>query len=72
MCTITVYLFGKPPCEMSLENQDVDGAVVQDLENVGNELKDRLHYLSGLTRKLLDDGGTGDGCLYEISYFKEQ
>jgi len=69
---ITVFLFGKPAWEMNLENQDVDDDMVQALENLGDELKERLHYLSGLTRKLLDNGWTGQGSLYDISYYKDQ
>ena len=69
---ITVFLFGKPAWEMNLEHQDVDYEMVQALENLGNELNERLRYLSGLTRKLLDSGWTGQGGLYDISYYKDQ
>src|SRR5271165_1576221 len=72
MSNITVFLFGKPAWEMSLENQDVGEDMADALENLGNELNERLRYLSGLTRKLLERGWSGEGGLYDISYFKEQ
>jgi hypothetical protein len=63
---MTLFLFGKPAWEMNLENEEVDEEMVQALENLGNELEARLHYLSGLTRKFLKNGWTGRRALRHL------
>jgi hypothetical protein len=62
-CSIAVFLFGKPAWELDLENYDVNAEMVQALENLGDELKERLHYASNTTKKLMENGWTGQGGL---------
>ena len=71
MTHITVFVYGKPAWEMDLENQDVDERMIQALENLGIELKERLHYISRMRKLMVDNGWTGEGGLYDISFYKD-
>ncbi len=57
---------------MDIENRDLDDEMITAIENLGIELKDRLDYLSKMSEKLFDNGWTGEGGLYDISFYKEQ
>jgi hypothetical protein len=68
---ISIFIFGKPAWEMDLEGQDVDQEMVHSFEVLGDELKDRLHHVASITKKLLENGWTGSGGLYDIWLYKE-
>jgi hypothetical protein len=71
ICDISIFLFGKPDWEMDLEGAGVDEETVRELESLGDELKERLHFVSGMTKKLIENGWEGQGGLYDISFYKE-
>jgi hypothetical protein len=72
MCNVTVFLFGKPSWEMNLEGQDADEEMVRAIASLADELNERLNFASAMTRKLIENGWTGQGGLYDIWLYKEQ
>ena len=68
---ITIFLFGKPAWELDLEGRDADREMVDELGRLGDELKSRLDYISGLTKTLLENGWSGSGGLYDIYFRKD-
>jgi len=68
---ISLFIFGKPAWEMDLEGMEVDEKTVKMLLELGDELKERLHHLSRLTRLLLDNGWSDSGGLYDVWFSKE-
>lgn len=68
---IFLFLFGKPAWEMELEGADIDENMAKALEQLGDDLKERLHYLSRITRLLLQNGWSASGGLYDISFYKD-
>ncbi len=68
---IMVFLFGKPAWELDLEGEEVDERMVLDLSKLGDELRERLHRTSRLTKTLLENGWSGSGGLYDISFYKD-
>jgi hypothetical protein len=71
-CNIIIFLFGKPAWEMNLEGADADYEMVEEIDKLSTELGVRLRETSRLVKKLLDYGWTGQGCLYDISLYKDQ
>ena len=71
-CNISIFLFGKPAWEMNLEGADVDYEMVEEIDKLSTELSVRLRDTSRLVKKLLDNGWTGGGGLYDLSLYKEQ
>lgn len=68
---IWLFLFGKPAWEIDLEGQEVDDVMLEALEKLGDELKERLLQITRVTRILLQDGWSASGGLYDIWFFKD-
>ena len=71
LSVVSVFLFGKPAWEIDLEMEDVDERMVEALENLGDELRERLHNQSRIIKLLLDNGWSGAGGLYDVSFYKD-
>ena len=56
---------------MDLEDQVVDETTVATLANPGDDLKERLRFISRATESLLDNGWFGEGGLCEIMLYKK-
>ena len=69
---ITIHLFGKPSWEMDLENAEASGEMAATIANLGSELRARLLKASDLLLKLLQDGWSGEGGLYDVTLYKDQ
>jgi hypothetical protein len=70
-CEISVYLFGKPAWELDLEGEDANVQMAMSVRALGDELKERLYHASDILTKLVDNGWSGSGTLYDIYLFKD-
>lgn len=68
---IRLWLFGKPAWELDLESVDADGNMVEAIDGLAHEMCERLHETSDILKKLLENGWTGSGGLYDIMLYKD-
>jgi hypothetical protein len=69
---ITIFLFGKPAWEMNLEGADAGYEMVEEIDKLSSVMGGRLREAARILKKLLDSGWSGQGCLYDISMYKDQ
>ena len=68
---LSLMLFGKPAWELDgLEGNDVSFERLKEIDALGKELQERLHWTSKLGRELLDHGWDAYACLYDIHFVK--
>lgn len=65
MATIDIWLFGKPEWEM-----DFDKATLQDIKDLGENLKNRLNRISEIVEKLENNGWNRSAGLYNLYLHK--
>lgn len=69
---IDIHLFGKPSWELDLEDFEITKKLSDELVTLGDSLQERLHESSFIINKLLDNGWSGSGALYDIMLWKQQ
>ena len=63
---ISKFLFGKPEWEI-----DLDKATVEDIRDLGLDLKERLDRTSVIIDKLENNGWKRYAGLYDINFYKD-
>jgi hypothetical protein len=71
MTCMTISFFGNRGPETDLEDQVADEDTVATLVNLGDELRERLRFISRTTESRLDSGWFGEGGLCELMLYKE-
>ncbi len=67
---ILLWLFGKPDWELDIEGAEVTEEMADEIELLGKELQVRLHMAGQIVRKLITNGWTGSGGLYDLWFSK--
>jgi hypothetical protein len=67
---IIVWLFGKPDWELDIEGADVTEEMADEIELLGKELQERMRLAGQIIRKLVTNGWTGSGGLYDLWFSK--
>jgi hypothetical protein len=69
---IGLYLFGKPAWELDgLESQEIKQSFADQLERLGDELRNRLRESARVLRLLIGKGWSAYGGLYDIDFVKD-
>lgn len=71
MATITVYLFGKPAWEIENLEGELTPLVLKQINELGPELAQRLEVAGNNISKLINNGWSGYGGLYDVMLSKD-
>lgn len=70
--SIRLLLFGKPAWELDgFENGEVTKLLADEIKREGNHLKLRLESVANTVTRLVENGWTGEGGLYDITLRKD-
>jgi hypothetical protein len=69
---IEIFLFGKPAWELDeFENKNLSKDFSKKLRELGKYLYERLNQIADIHEKLVENGWTAVGGLYDIFYYKD-
>jgi hypothetical protein len=69
---VSIFLFGKPAWEIeSLEGGELTTELIGQIRNAGTEIKNSLDQTAGILAKLLRNGWSGSGGLYDVNLYKD-
>jgi hypothetical protein len=69
---VSVFLFGKPAWEIeNLEGGELTTELIDQIRNAGDEIKNSLDQTAGILTKLLRNGWSGSGGLYDVNLYKD-
>ena len=69
---VSVFLFGKPAWEIEdLEGGELTPELINQIRNTGNEIKNSLDQTADVLTKLLRNGWSGSGALYDVNLYKD-
>ncbi len=70
--SMIIFLFGKPAWEIrSLEGGQLTPELIDQIRNAGNEIKNSLEQTADVLTKLLKNGWSGEGGLYDVNLYKD-
>ncbi len=70
--TLSVFLFGKPAWEIEdLEGGELTPELIDQIRNTGDKIKNSLDQTASVLTKLLRNGWSGSGGLYDVDMHKD-
>ncbi len=67
-----VFLFGKPAWEMeNFQGGELTPELIDQIRDTGKEIDNRLDQTAELLTKLLGNGWSGSGALYDVHMYKD-
>lgn|SRR3989344_9141527 len=70
MINLSLFLYGKPAWDMDIEGEeDIDPEI---LKEQGDYLKEHLHAIAGIVKKLKSAGWECCGTLYTLEFYNEE